>query len=334
MAIKIGINGFGRIGRLVYRALHERKEEFDVVAINDLADANTMAALLKYDSVHRKFPGSIEVKDDSMVVDGDEIKVLTERDPAKLPWKDLGAEMVLESTGVFRRKEECAKHLDAGAKKVLLSAPARGEVDATIVIGVNDDTLKPEHTIISNASCTTNCVAPMAKVLEDNFGVERGLMTTIHAYTNDQRILDMVHKDLRRARAAAGNIIPTTTGAAVAVGKVIPALAGKMNGMAMRVPVTDGSIIDLVAVLAKRVTEEEVNQAMKAASEGDLEGIMEYSEEPLVSSDVVGNPHSCVFDAPSTMVIEENLAKVIGWYDNEWAYSVRCADLMLLMMGK
>jgi glyceraldehyde 3-phosphate dehydrogenase len=334
MAIKVGINGFGRIGRLVYRALHERKEEFDVVAINDLADANTMAMLLKYDSVHRKFPGTIEVKDGGMVVDGDEIKVLTERDPAKLPWKELGAEMVLESTGVFRRKEECAKHLDAGAKKVLLSAPARGEVDATIVIGVNDDTLKPEHTVVSNASCTTNCVAPMAKVLQDNFGVQRGLMTTIHAYTNDQRILDMVHKDLRRARAAACNIIPTTTGAAVAVGKVIPELAGKMNGLALRVPVADGSIIDLVVVLAKKVTEEEVNQAMKKASEGELAGIMEYSEDPLVSSDVVGNPHSCVFDADSTMVIEDNFVKVIGWYDNEWAYSVRCADLMLLMMTK
>ncbi len=334
MSIRVGINGFGRIGRLVYRALHERKDEFEVVALNDLSDARTLAALLKYDSVHRKFAGEVKAKDDDIVVNGAPIKVLSERDPARLPWKDLGVEMVLESTGVFRDREGCAKHLEAGAGKVLLSAPARGDVDATICLGINDDTLKPEHTIVSNASCTTNCVAPLAKVLEDSFGIERGLMTTIHAYTNDQCILDMVHKDLRRARAAACNIIPTTTGAAVAVGKVIPSLAGKLDGMALRVPVPDGSVTDLVVVLKKEVTADEVNAAMKTASEGPLAGIMEYSEEPLVSSDVIGNPYSCIFDALSTKVLDGKLVKVIGWYDNEWGYSVRCADLMLLMMSK
>jgi len=331
MAVTVGINGFGRIGRLVFRAM-KAVGGFDIVAVNDLQPAEVLAALIRRDTIHGPYQGTVEVSGDDLVVDGERVRVLSERDPAQLPWKDLGVDLVVESTGVFRKRADCQKHIDAGAKKVLLTAPARDELDATIVIGVNDDVLKPEHTIVSNASCTTNCLAPMVKVLNEAFGVERGLMTTVHAYTNDQRILDMVHKDLRRARAAAANIIPTTTGAAKAVGKVIPELNGKLDGMAMRVPVVDGSVTDLTAVLKREVTVEEVNAAFKAAAEGSLKGLLQYSEEPLVSSDIIGNTHSCVFDAPSTRVMEGTLVKVVGWYDNEWAYSCRCADLAKMMM--
>ena len=332
MAITVGINGFGRIGRLVFRAM-KADGGFDIVAVNDLQPAEVLAALVRRDTVHGPYPGTVEVSGDDLVVDGKTVRVLSERDPARLPWRDLGVELVVESTGIFRKRADCQKHIEAGAKKVLLTAPARDELDATIVIGVNDDALKPEHTIVSNASCTTNCLAPMVKVLNDAFGVERSLMTTVHAYTNDQRILDMVHTDLRRARAAGVNIIATTTGAAKAVGRVIPELAGKLDGMAMRVPVVDGSVTDLTAILEREVTVEEVNSAFKsAAAEGALKGLLEYSEEPLVSSDIIGNAHSCVFDAPSTRVMQGTLVKVVGWYDNEWAYSCRCADLARMMM--
>jgi len=331
MAVKLGINGFGRIGRLVFRVL-AKDDFFDVVAVNDLADADALAPLLKYDSVHRRFDGEIGVEGANLVVDGKAIQVLSEKDPANLPWKELGVEMVVESTGVFRKRAECARHIEAGARKVLLTVPAKDEIDATIVLGVNNDVLRPEDEIISNASCTTNCLAPMVKVLHENFGLKRGFMTTIHAYTNDQKILDFIHKDPRRARNAATNIIPTTTGAARAIGKVIPDLAGKLDGLALRVPVMDGSITDLVAELDKPASVEAVNAAMKAAAAGELAGIMEYSEEPLVSSDIIDNPHSCVFDAPNTMVVTDNLVKVLGWYDNEWGYSKRCVDLMKLAM--
>jgi len=331
MAITVGINGFGRIGRLVFRAMMA-EGGFDIVAVNDLQAAEVLAALVRRDSVHGRYGGTVESGDDALIVDGKTIKVLSERDPAQLPWKELGVEFVVESTGVFRKRAECEKHIQAGARKVLLSAPARDELDATVVIGVNDDTLKPEHTIVSNASCTTNCLAPMVKVLHDAFGIFQGVMTTIEVYTNDQCILDMVHKDLRRARAAGVNIIPTTTGAAKAVGKVIPELNGKLDGMAMRVPVVDGSVMDLTAALKKTVTVEEVNAAFKAAAEGQLKGLLQYTEEPLGSSDIIGNPYSCVFDAPNTGVMQDTMVKVIGWYDNEWAYSVRCADLAKMMM--
>jgi glyceraldehyde 3-phosphate dehydrogenase len=334
MAIRVGINGFGRIGRIVYRVLATRPDEFEVVAANDLADAPTLATLLKYDSVHGRFPGEVSVEDGSLMVNGKEIKVLSERDPAKLPWKDMEIDFVVESTGVFRDRKTIARHIEAGAKKVLLTVPARDEIDAMIVLGVNEDALTGEEQIISNASCTTNCVVPMAKVINDNFGIERGLMTTIHAYTNDQRILDLVHKDPRRARAAAVNIIPTTTGAARAAGQIIPELEGKLDGMAMRVPVSDGSVTDLVTVVKKEATIEEVNAAFSAAAGGPLKGIIEYTEDPIVSSDVVGNPASCVFDSQSTMVMEGKLVKIIGWYDNEWGYSNRVVDLMALVMKK
>ncbi len=330
MAIKVGINGFGRIGRIVFRIMKERGG-FDVIAINDITDAKTLAHLLKYDSVAGKYPGEVKVKGDNIIVDGDEFKVFSIKDPAELPWKKLGVEYVLESTGVFRKKEQIAKHLEAGAKKVLLSVPAKDEIDATIVLGVNNNDYKPEHKIISNASCTTNCLAPLVKVLNDKFGVVRGLMTTVHSYTNDQRLLDLPHKDLRRARAAALNIIPTTTGAAIAIGKIIPDLKGKLNGLALRVPTPDGSLADLTAELKKKVTVEEVNDAFKESSEKELKGILEYCEEPVVSSDIVGNPASCVFDALSTMTIDGSLVKVIGWYDNEWGYSERCVDLFEMM---
>jgi glyceraldehyde 3-phosphate dehydrogenase len=326
MPIKVAINGFGRIGRLVFRAMAD-SEDFQVVAINDLADAGTLATLLKYDSVHGKYPGEVASEGEAIVVDGKKIPVLTEKDPANLPWKQHDVYFAVESTGVFRKKEQISKHLDAGAKKVLLTVPAKDEIDATIVLGVNDADLKADHRIISNASCTTNCFAPMVKVLHEAFGVERGLLTTIHAYTNDQSILDLVHKDLRRARAAAINIIPTTTGAAKAVGKVIPELNGKLDGMALRVPVCDGSICDFVALLKKEVSVEDVNAAFKKAAGGDLKKYLEYSEDPIVSSDVVGNEHSCVFDAPSTYVIG-NMVKAVAWYDNEWGYSKRVVDLM------
>lgn len=327
MSIKVGINGFGRIGRLVLRAMAERKQ-FEVVQINDITTAEVLAHLLKFDSVHGKFKGEVSFTNDSIVVNGKSIKVSAEKDPANLPWKSTGVEAVVESTGVFRKRAEVAKHIAAGAKKVVLTVPAKDEIDATIVLGVNDDMLKADHQIVSNASCTTNCLAPVAKVLHDEFGIVRGFMTTVHAYTNDQKILDLPHKDLRRARAAGISIIPTTTGAAKAVGKVIPELKGKLDGFALRVPVSDGSVVDLVAELKKTVTVEAVNLAMKQAAEGNLKGILEYTEDPIVSCDIVGNPHSSIFDALSTMVMEGNFVKVVSWYDNEWGYSCRVVDLL------
>ncbi len=328
MAIRIGINGFGRIGRNVFRILHTRQDEFEVVAVNDLTDSPTLAHLLRYDTVGGRFKGKVAVDGDSIVVDGKAVKVLAERDPASLPWGDLGVDFVVEATGIFRDREACTKHLDAGAGKVVLTVPPKGDVDAMVVLGVNDEILEPEHRILSNASCTTNCLAPLAKVLNDSFGLERGLMTTVHAYTNDQRILDLPHSDLRRARAAAQNIIPTSTGAARAVGKVLPELEGKLDGMSMRVPVPNGSVVDLVAVLGKEVSVDDINGAMKAAAEGPMAGILEYSEDPLVSSDILGNPHSSVFDAGSTMAMEGATVKVVSWYDNEWGYSNRVCDLV------
>ncbi len=327
MAMKVGINGFGRIGRLVLRALLDN-EKFEVAQINDITDAATLAHLFKYDSVHGRFKGEVSVSDDSIVVNGKTIKISAERDPENLPWEKLGVKAVVESTGVFREKDQIAKHLKAGAKKVVLTVPAKDEIDAMIVLGVNDNHLKDEHQIVSNASCTTNCLAPVTKVLNDKFGVVHGLMTTIHAYTNDQKILDLPHKDLRRARAAAMSIIPTTTGAAKAVGKVIPDLNGKLDGMAMRVPTFDGSVVDLVAELKKSTTAEEINAAMKEAAEGPMKGILEYTEDPIVSVDIVGNPHSSIFDSLSTMVMDGNFVKVVSWYDNEWGYSCRVADLV------
>ena len=330
MAIKVGINGFGRIGRNVFRVITER-EDIDVVAINDLADARTLSLLLKYDSVHGKFDGDIEVKADTMIVKGKEIKLTKERDPAGLPWKELGVDIAIESTGIFTKKADCAKHLEAGAKKVILSAPSKDPLDATIVMGINENDLRPEHKIVSNASCTTNCLAPLVKVINDNFQIEKGLMTTIHAYTNDQNVADVMHKDLRRARAAAINIIPTTTGAAKAIGEVIPELKGKLDGMAMRVPVANGSVTDLVVSVKKATGTEEVNSVLKAAADNELKGILEYCDDPIVSSDIIDNEHSCILDAMSTCVIDGNLIKVIGWYDNEWGYSNRMVDLVDLI---
>ncbi|MEK6766635.1 MAG: type I glyceraldehyde-3-phosphate dehydrogenase [Planctomycetota bacterium] len=330
MAIKVGINGFGRIGRNVFRVIAER-EGIDVVAVNDLTDARTLSILLKYDSVHGKFKGAIDSKENAIIVKGKEVRLTKEKDPAKLPWKELGVEVVIESTGIFTKKSDCEKHLEAGAKKVILSAPAKDQLDATIVVGINENVLKPEHKIVSNASCTTNCLAPLVKVINDNFGIEKGLMTTIHAYTNDQNVADLMHSDLRRARAAAINIIPTTTGAAKAIGEVIPELKGKLDGMAMRVPVANGSVTDLVALVKKKVSIEKINNAMKAASENELKGILEYCEDPIVSSDIIDNDHSCIFDSLSTYVVGDNLIKVIGWYDNEWGYSNRMVDLIELI---
>jgi glyceraldehyde 3-phosphate dehydrogenase len=330
MAIKVGINGFGRIGRMVFRIMTERGN-FEVVAINDLTDAKTLAHLLKYDSVHGRFKGKVEAKDKSIVVNGKEIEILSIKNPEELPWKERGVDVVIESTGVFRSKEKVSLHLKAGAKKAILTVPAKDEIDNMVVIGVNDKTLKDSDKIVSNASCTTNCLAPMVKVLNDSFGIEKGLMTTIHGYTNDQRILDLPHSDLRRARAAAENIIPTTTGAAKAVGKIIPELKGKVNGMAVRVPVKCGSLTDFVCTLKKKATVEEINAAYKKAAESELKGILEYTEDLIVSSDIIGNTHSCIFDAPSTMVIEDNMVKVVGWYDNEWGYSNRVVDLTVLL---
>jgi glyceraldehyde 3-phosphate dehydrogenase len=327
MAIRIAINGFGRIGRLVFRIAHERGLE--IVAINDLADSKSLAHLLKYDSVHGRFQGTVTAGEGEIVVDGKSIKCLAERDPAQLPWKDHKIDFVIESTGVFTKQEDCMKHVAAGAKRVLLTVPPKGDVDAMIVLGVNDDDLKKEHKVISNASCTTNCLAPLAKALHDAFGIERGLMTTVHAYTNDQRTSDMIHKDLRRARAAAINVIPTTTGAARAVGKVFPALAGKLDGFSMRVPVADGSVVDLTANLSKNVTIEEINAALKAAAEGPMKGILAYTEDPIVSSDIVHDTHSSIVDGLSTMVTDGGkLVKVVSWYDNEWGYSNRVVDLV------
>lgn len=328
MPTKIAINGFGRIGRAFVRASKLMNKDFDIVAINDITDARTLAALLKHDSVHRAFPGTVEAKDDAIVVDGKTIPVFAERDPAKLPWSDLGVDIVIESTGVFRLRAKIAAHLDAGAKKVVLTVPAKDEIDATVVLGVNDDDLKPDAQIVSNASCTTNCAAPMAKVMNDTFGIKQGFLLTIHAYTMDQKLLDAPHKDLRRARAAALSVIPTTTGAAKAIGKVIPALKGKMGGVAYRVPTPDGSLVELVVETEREATVESINAAMKRAAENELKGIMDYSEEPLVSTDVIGEPYSVVFDSGMTMVLPGGMVKISGWYDNEYGYTCRVVDLV------
>jgi glyceraldehyde 3-phosphate dehydrogenase len=334
MAIRVAINGFGRIGRLLYRAAIERKANIDFVAINDLADAKTLAHLLKYDSVHGRFNADIKVKENSIFVNGKELKVLSQKDPAQLPWKELDIYLAVESTGLFTDRENASKHLQAGAQKVLISAPAKNP-DITIVIGVNEKNYDPEkHNILSNASCTTNCVAPVTKVLHENFGVEAGLMMTAHAYTNDQRVHDLVHKDLRRARAAALSIIPTTTGAAVAATLVLPELKGRMDGIALRVPVPNVSIVDLTAVLKTKTTKEEVNAAFKKAAEGELKGILEYTEDPIVSIDVNHDTHSAVVDGLSTMVINGNLTKVLAWYDNEWGFSCRMVELIELIGKK
>ena len=331
MTVKIGINGFGRIGRNLFRAARERGADLEFVAANDLMDPRTAAHLLRYDSVLGRFKGDVAADDEGLIVDGVRLKIIAERDPANLPWKELGAEVVVESTGLFTERDQAEKHIEAGAQKVVISAPAKGE-DITIVMGVNDGNYDPaEHHVISNASCTTNCVVPMAKVLSDAFGIERGFMTTVHAYTNDQNLLDLTHKDLRRARAAAINIVPASTGAAKASSLALPELKGKLDGVAMRVPVPDGSVTDLVCVLSRDVTKEEVNDAFRAASQTEgLKGRLVYTEDPIVSSDVVGSPASCTFDALSTMVIG-NLVKVIGWYDNEWGYSNRLVDLVELV---
>ena len=333
MAIRVAINGFGRIGRLVFRAAMEKKANIDFVAINDLGDIKTMAHLLKYDSVHGRPPFEVEAESDGIVVNGKKIPLVSQPDPAKLPWKEMEVDLVVESTGRFRDRENASKHLQAGAKKVLISAPAKNP-DITIVLGVNHNEYDPEkHNILSNASCTTNCVAPVTKVLDDNFGAVRGLMTTAHAYTNDQRILDLVHRDLRRARAGAINIIPTTTGAAKAVGEVLPKLKGKMNGLALRVPVPNVSIVDLTALLGKEVSAEEVNEAYKQAAEGELKGILTYTDEPIVSSDLNHCPYSAIVDGLSTMTIG-NLAKVLAWYDNEWGFSCRMVEVIELIAEK
>jgi glyceraldehyde 3-phosphate dehydrogenase len=328
MVTKIGINGFGRIGRLTLKAINQYYSgKLEVAAVNDLTDTKTNAHLLKWDSTYGRYPGEVEATEDSIIVDGKKVKVLAERDPANIPWRDYGVDIVIESTGLFRDATKAAAHLQGGAKKVLISAPGKNE-DITIVLGVNEDQYDPKrHNIISNASCTTNCIAPVVKVLHQNFGISKGLMNTIHAYTNDQRLLDMYHKDLRRARAAAMNIIPTTTGAAKAVAQVIPELKGKLHGLSLRVPTITVSIVDFVADLDKEVTVEQVNQAFQAAAEGPLNGILEYCEEELVSIDFKGNPASSIFDAPNTMVIGGNMVKVLAWYDNEWGYSCRLADL-------
>ncbi len=328
MAVKVGINGFGRIGRNLFRAAKAAGAEIDFVAVNDLTDATTLTHLLKYDSILGRFPGEVEVKGDSIVVDGDELEVLSVKDPAELPWEKLGAEVVIESTGLFTKREAAAKHLEAGAKKVIITAPAT-EPDITLALGVNfDSAYDPEqHHIISNASCTTNCLAPMAKVLNDSVGIDHGLMTTIHAYTADQRLQDLPHKDLRRARAAAINLIPTTTGAAKAVGLVLPELDGRLNGVAVRAPVATGSVVDLVFEASRETSVEEVNGAIREAAEGPLEGILAYTEDPIVSTDIIGDPHSSIFDALQTMVIDGTMVKAVSWYDNEWGYSNRCVEL-------
>ncbi len=327
VALRVGINGFGRIGRLVFRALAARPADFEVVAINDLSEPKHLAHLLKYDSVQGRYKGTVTARERAIIVDGREIPITTEKDPASLPWKKLGCQVALESTGRFTDRAALQKHIDAGAERVILSAPAKDTLDATIVLGVNDGILNKSHRIVSNASCTTNCLAPMAKVLHEAFGIERGLMTTIHAYTNDQRVADQIHDDMYRARAAAVNIIPSKTGAAKAVGEVIPELKGKLTGFSLRVPVPDGSITDLTAVLKTAASREQVNAAMKTAAEGPLKGILEYSDEPLVSSDIIGNPHSCIFASEQTLVID-TLIKVVGWYDNEWGYSCRTVELI------
>lgn len=333
MAIRVAINGFGRIGRLVFRNLIARSSEFEVVAINDLTDNKMLATLLKYDSTHRRFPGTVSCDEHNLIVNGKKIRALAERDPAKLPWKELQVDVAVESTGIFTGRAKDGKagydtHIAAGAKRVVLSAPANDGADLTCVLGVNDDKLSASQKCISNASCTTNCLAPLAKVLHETFGIEKGLMTTVHAYTNDQNVQDLPHKDPYRARAAAQNIIPTSTGAAKAVGLVIPELQGKLTGISLRVPVSTGSVVDLTAVMKRDLTAKEVNEAVKAAAEGKLKGILEYTEDPIVSSDIIGDPHSSIFAADFTQVIGGNLLKVVSWYDNEWGYSCRTVDLI------
>ena len=335
MAIKVGINGFGRIGRITLRALVARGADFDVVAINDLGDPKALAMLLKYDSAQGRFPGTVDVDGNDLVVNGKKIRICSERNPADLPWKELGVDIALESTGFFTSRAADGKpgfdsHLEAGARRVVISAPAKGP-DLTVVMGVNDSALTADHKCISNASCTTNCLAPMVKVLNDSFGLEHGLMTTCHAYTNDQKVADQLHSDMRRARAAAINIIPTTTGAAKAVGEVLPAVKGKLTGIALRVPVPTGSITDLTAVLSKSASADDINAAMKAAAEAEFKGIMEYTTDPIVSTDIIGNTHSCIFDSVFTTVVGDNMVKVLGWYDNEYGYSNRTVDLIAKM---
>jgi len=327
--IKVAINGFGRIGRISFRQIL-KGSDIEVVAINDLTDSKTLAHLFKYDSIHGRFQGEVSSEDGFLIVNGNKIKIFAEKDPANLPWKALGVQTVIECTGVFRNREKLTKHITAGAQKVILSVPAdnKEDVDITVVLGVNDEKIKPEHKLISNASCTTNCLAPIAKVLHDNFGIVRGLMNTIHSYTNDQVILDFPHKDLRRARAAAMSIIPTKTGAAKAVGLVIPELDKKLDGFSMRVPTPDGSVVDLTCELSKNVTKEEINEAMKKASEGPMKGILEYCTDPIVSCDIVGNSHSSIFDSLLTQVLDGNFIKVVSWYDNELGYSSRLVDLV------
>lgn len=328
MAVRVGINGFGRIGRLVFRVMAERPQDFEIVAVNDLSDARHLALLLKYDSVHGRFPGTVEAGDGALIVDGKTIPITQEKDPANLPWKKLNCKVVVEATGFFTNRAAMQKHIDAGAERVILTAPPKDAIDATIVLGVNDNLLTKEMRLISNASCTTNCLAPMAKVLQESFGIEKGLMTTVHAYTNDQRVADQIHSDAYRARAAAINVIPTTTGAAKAVGEVIPALKGKLTGIALRVPVPTGSVTDLTVILSRDVTKDEINQAMKAAAEGPLKGILMYQPDPIVSSDIVHDPHSSIFVPDWTQVMQGNLVKVLSWYDNEWGYSCRTAELV------
>ena len=335
MAIRVAINGFGRIGRLTFRNLMSRSDEFEVVAVNDLTNNKSLANMLKYDSIHGRFPGTVDFDDDNLIVNGDKIRVFEERDPAKLPWGEMNVDVVVESTGVFCNRATESRggydsHLAAGARKVVISAPAKDAPDLTCVLGVNDDQITDEMKCISNASCTTNCLAPIAKVLNDTFGITAGLMTTIHGYTNDQNVLDAPHKDLYRARAAALNIIPTSTGAAEAVALVIPDLKGKLTGMAMRVPVPTGSVVDLTVNLGKTVSAEEINAAIKAAADGPMKGVLEYTEDPIVSTDIIDNPHSSIFAADMTKVLpgESNMVKVISWYDNEWGYSSRTADLI------
>jgi len=330
MTARIGINGFGRIGRCVFRILMGRPD-CAVVGINDIGDPRTLAYLLQYDTIMRKFDRPVSTRDGDLVVGDQAIRLVREKDPAAIPWKEFGADIVIESTGRFRKRDEIARHLDAGAGKVILTVPAKDAIDATIVVGVNDDLLKPHHRIVSNASCTTNCLAPIVKILEEAFGIERGLMNTVHAYTNDQRLADVPHKDLRRSRAASENIIPTTTGAARAVGEVLPRMKGKLDGLAMRVPVPDGSVVDLTALLRTPAGAESINEAVRKAALGPMKGIVEYSTAPIVSSDVIGNPHSSIFDSLSTQTAGANCVKVIAWYDNEWGYANRVVDLIGLM---
>ncbi|MEW6489469.1 MAG: type I glyceraldehyde-3-phosphate dehydrogenase [Thermodesulfobacteriota bacterium] len=331
--MRIAINGFGRIGRSVFRLL-EARDEMEVVAVNDLADVQALAYLLRHDTIMGAFPGNVTVEGDVLRSPRQTVRMLSLRNPGELPWKELGIDYVIEATGVFRKREQLQAHLDAGAGRVVLTVPAKDEIDATVVIGVNEDQLRPEHRIVSNASCTTNCLAPLAAVLDREFGIERGLMTTVHAYTNDQRLADVPHSDWRRSRAAAENTIPTTTGAARAVGKVLPHLKGRLDGMAMRVPVPDGSIVDLVVLLREIVSVQKINDAVRAAAETDrLRGVLRYSEAPLVSSDIIGDPHSSIFDAPLTQTIGEHAAKVLSWYDNEWGYSNRVVDLIRVLEG-